>query len=72
MKIALFYSLEGVLLSTDPKKNVSTFHKSMVDDLDMFNYYPWGIEVYETILESLRGKDLVEKYHEHMRKPSHK
>ncbi|KAL5547292.1 hypothetical protein UlMin_006979 [Ulmus minor] len=40
VKIALLYFLEGVLLGTDPKRNMSTFHMSMVDDLDMFNSYP--------------------------------
>ncbi len=72
LKITLLYFLEGVLLSADPKTNVSPLHLSMVDDLDMFNSYPWGTEVYDTTLDSLRGKDLVEKYRERLRKPPHK
>ena len=56
MKIALLYFLEGVLLGADPKRNVSTFHMSMVDDLDMFNSYPWGTVVYDTTVDSLGGK----------------
>ena len=61
VKIALLYFLEGVLLGTDPKRNVSTFHMSMVDALHMFNSYPWGIMVYDTTIDSLQGKDMVEK-----------
>ncbi|KAL5580193.1 hypothetical protein UlMin_012635 [Ulmus minor] len=72
VKITLLYFLEGVLLSADPKRNVSTFHMSMVDDLDMFNSYPWGTVVYDTTVDSLRGKDMAEKYLECLRKPPHK
>ena len=71
VKIALLYFLEGVLLDADPKRNVSTFHMSMVDDLDMFNSYPWGTVVYDTTIDSLRGKDMAEKYRERLRKPPH-
>ena len=56
VKIALFYFLEGVLLGADPKRNVSTFHMSVVDDLDMFNSYPWGTMVYDTTINSLGGR----------------
>ncbi|KAL5539769.1 hypothetical protein UlMin_045147 [Ulmus minor] len=72
VKIALLYFLEGVLLGADPKRNVSTFHMSTVDDLDMFNSYPWGTVVYDTTVDSLGGKDLAEKYRERLRKPPHK
>ena len=72
MKIALLYFLEGVLLGADPKRNVSTFHMSVVDDLDMFNSYPWGTVVYDTTVDSLGGKDMAEKYRERLRKPPHK
>ena len=61
VKIALLYFLEGVFLGADPKRNVSTFHMSMVDDLDMFNYYPQGTVVYDTTIDSLWGKDMAEK-----------
>ena len=40
VKIALLYFLKGALLGADPKRNVSTFHMSMVEYLDMFNSYP--------------------------------
>ena len=69
MKIAILYFLEGVLLGADPKRNVSTFHMSMVDDLNMFNFYPWVTVVYDTTVDSLRGKDMAEKYRERLRKP---
>ncbi|KAL5546516.1 hypothetical protein UlMin_006203 [Ulmus minor] len=72
VKIALLYFLEGVLLGADPKRNVSMFHMSMVDDLDMFNSYPWGTVVYDTTVDSLGGKDMAEKYRERLRKPPHK
>ncbi|KAL5561683.1 hypothetical protein UlMin_031430 [Ulmus minor] len=72
VKIALLYFLEGVLLGADPKRNVSTFHMSMVDDLDMFNSYPWGTVVYDTTVDSLGGKDMAKKYRERLRKPPHK
>ena len=71
MKIALLYFLEGVLLGADPKRNVSMFHMSIVDDLDMVNSYPWGTVVYDTTVDSLGGKDMAEKYRERLRKPPH-
>ena len=56
MKVALVYFLEGVLLSVDAKKNISEFYLSMVDDLAMFNAYPWGSEVYDLTFDSCRRK----------------
>ena len=53
VKIALIYFLEGLLLGADPNRNVSTFHMRIVDDLDMFNSYPWGTVVYDTTVDSL-------------------
>ena len=38
----LYISSRGVLLSADDKKNIYDFYMSMVDDLAMFNAYPWG------------------------------
>ena len=69
VKIALFYFLEGVLLGVDPKRNMLMFHMSMVDDLDMFNSYPWGFDLFDTTLDNLRGNDLAEKCRERLRKP---
>ena len=43
-----------------------------VDDLDMFNSYTWGFDIFDTTLNSLRGKDLAEKYHKRLRKPPNK
>ena len=40
-KVAFLYFLERVLLSMDAKKNIFDFYMSMVDDLAMFNAYPW-------------------------------
>ena len=51
LKIALVYFLESTLLSSDPKKSVSQFHLSMVDDLETFNRFPWGSIVYLATLE---------------------
>ena len=49
VKVALIYFLEGVLFSSDVKWDVSSVYMSMVDELDTFNVYPWGLEVFETI-----------------------
>ena len=62
VKVALVYFLEGVLLSADVKKNCSDFYMSMVDHLDVLNSYPWGVEVFETTLDSMMSKNLVLKY----------
>ncbi|KAL5541745.1 hypothetical protein UlMin_009455 [Ulmus minor] len=62
LKIALVYFLESTLLSSDPKKSVSQFHLSMVDDLETFNRFPWGSVVYPATLEQLQTRDLRAKY----------
>ena len=72
VKVALVYFLEGVLLSADAKKNISDFYLSMVDDLAMFNAYPWGSEVYDLTFDSLSSKNLVAKYKERLAKPQEK
>ena len=64
VNVALVYFLEGVLLSADAKNNYSDFYISMVDHLDMFNSYPWGLEVFETMLDSMLSKNLVSMYQE--------
>ena len=69
VKITLLYFLEGLLLGPNPKRNASTFYMSMVDDLNIFNSYPRGIVVYDTTIDSLQGKGMVEKYRERLRKP---
>ena len=45
---------------------------SMVDHLDMFNSYSWGVEVFETTLGSMMSKNLVSKYQERLKKPADK
>jgi len=72
VKVALVYFLEGILLSADAKKNISDFYLSMVDDLTMFNAYPWGSEVYDLTFDSLSSKNLVAKYKERLAKPKEK
>ena len=42
---------------------------SMVDHLNMFNSYPWGVEVFETTFVNLMSKNLVSKYQEWLKKP---
>ncbi|KAL5548822.1 hypothetical protein UlMin_004053 [Ulmus minor] len=62
LKIVLVYFLESTLVSSDPKKSVSQFHLSMVDDLETFNRFPWGSVVYPATLEQLQTRDLRAKY----------
>ena len=45
---------------------------SMVNHLDVFNSYPWGIEVFETTLGNMMYKNLVSKYQERLKKPANK
>ena len=59
-------------MSADVKKNYSYFYMSMVDYLDVFNSYPWGVEVFETTLGSMMSKNLVSKYQERLKKPANK
>ena len=70
--VALVYFLEGVFLSTDAKKKISDFYMRMVDDLAMFNAYPWGSEVYDLMFDSLSTKNLAAKYKEKLAKPKEK
>ena len=67
MKLALLYFLEGVLLSANPQEERLGISHELVDDLDIFYSYTWGIDIFDTSLDSLRGKDLAEKYCEHLR-----
>ena len=72
MKIVLVWFLEGALLSSDPKKNISEFHLSLVDELDIFNEYPWGKVAFDMVFDSLWVKNLAQKYRDHLRKFPHK
>ena len=62
LKIAMVYFLESTLLTSYPKKLVSQFHLSMVEDLETFNRFPWGSVVYPATLEQLQTRDLRAKY----------
>ena len=62
MKLAMLYFLEFTLLSSYPKKFVCQEYMSMVDNLEIFNTYPWGSIVYPATLEQLQSKDLGAKY----------
>ncbi|KAL5575871.1 hypothetical protein UlMin_017570 [Ulmus minor] len=72
VKIALVWFLEGALLSSDPKKNISEFHLSLVDELDIFNEYPWGKVAFDMTFDSLWVKNLAQKYRDRLRKSPHK
>ena len=72
MKIASIWFLEGALLSSDPKKNISEFHLSLVDELDIFNEYPWGKVAFDMTFDSLWVKNLAQKYRDRLRKSPHK
>ena len=69
MKVLLIYFLEGVLLSANATKNILNFYMSMVDDLAMFNAYPWGGKVFDLMLDNLSTKNLIDKYQERLKKP---
>ena len=60
-KVGLIYFLEGMLFSFNAKRNISSLYMSMVDNLDTFNVYPWGLEVFETTFHILWSKDLLAK-----------
>ena len=72
VNVAFVYFLEGVLLSADAKKNCLDIYMSMVDHLDVFNSYQWGVEVFETTFGSMMSKNLVSKYQERLKKPTDK
>jgi len=64
-KIALLYFLEVTFLNTDKKKLVSQVVMSMVDDLSMFNKYPWGTLSFDLMIEQLEQKDWRAKYNQY-------
>ena len=45
---------------------------SMVDDLAIFNAYPWGNEVFDMTFNSLSTKNLVAKYQDRLKKSKEK
>ena len=55
-----------MLFSFDTKQNVFSMYMGMVDDLDTFNAYPWGLEVFETTIHSFWSKNLLAKYKEQL------
>ena len=58
-----------MLFSSDAKCNVSSLYMAMVDGLDTFNVYPWGLEVFETTFHSLWSKNLLARYKKRLEKP---
>lgn len=68
VNVALVYFFEGVLLSVDANKNCSEFYISMFNHLNVFNSYPWGIDMFKTTLGNIMSKNLVSKYQEQLKK----
>ena len=53
VKMALLYILHMVLLGNDRRKKVSTDYLQLVDHLDEFNSYPWGVVVWQMTYDSM-------------------
>ena len=53
LKLGLLYFLECGILGKDSEKFIDIEHLSMVDNLDYFNSYPWGITSYNMTIHSL-------------------
>ena len=53
VKMALLYILHIVLLGNDRRKKVSTEYLQLVDHLDGFNSYPWGVAVWHMTYDSM-------------------
>ncbi|XP_044460529.1 uncharacterized protein LOC123192149 [Mangifera indica] len=53
VKLALLYILHMVLLGNDRRKKVSTEYLQLVDHLDGFNSYPWGVVVWQMTYDSM-------------------
>ena len=53
VKIALLYVLHIVLLGNDRRKKVSSEYLQLVDHLDEFNSYPWGVVVWQMTYDSM-------------------
>ena len=49
------------MISFDVKRNVLMLYMSMGDDLDTFNAYPWGREVFDTTMASSWSKNFIAK-----------
>ena len=61
LRLALIYCLEGVLLSQERKNTIRMENLGLVEDLDVFNNYAWGLESYKKTIASLK-KDMVERF----------
>ena len=53
VKLALLYLLEILLLGKESKNKVDKSHLAMVDNLELFNAYPWGKIVFDMTIKSL-------------------
>ncbi|KAK6138988.1 hypothetical protein DH2020_027271 [Rehmannia glutinosa] len=55
LKLALLYMLYGVLLVSGPAKKLDEKYIYLVDNLKVFNAYPWGRISYEFIVSDIRS-----------------
>ena len=53
VRLGLLYILECALLGKESQSIIDMEHFSMVEDLDYFNQYPWGLESYNLTISSL-------------------
>ncbi|VFQ64189.1 unnamed protein product, partial [Cuscuta campestris] len=51
VKMALIYALANVFLGNQPSVNLPMHYLSLVDDLDEFNTYPWGDDVWSELVD---------------------
>ena len=54
------------------KMNADEFFMSLVDDCSVFNYYPWGSEVFHSAFNNLHMVYLKAKYANQLKKPTEK
>ena len=54
VKLSLIYFLEFVLLGRDKRRLIHPFYMQLVDQLELFNTYPWGVVSYAYTYESLK------------------
>ena len=53
VKLSLLYFLECGLIGKESQSTIDDEHFSMVEDLDYFNQYAWGLESYKATIISL-------------------
>lgn len=67
LKLGLVYILESVLRCHHRRTGIDLFHLQIVDDLDVFNTYPWGRRCFEDTVHVFtrshsRPKGTMRKY----------